>query len=349
MGGGHPGRASWFVRSVAWARAHPVWAITLSSPVIPELLSGSTPLALVYVDPLAFAGLVLLEMALYGSGVLLVREAVVRWRKGWATALLLALAYAILEEGFTTILFPHAVLLASPPLYGRWMGINWIWAVVILQLHTAYSIGAQVLLFHLAFPELRGKSLLSDAAIARSILLLLGADAAFMALSSWVPPFPLSVIPLFALLVCLVAARLWPSSLPSPTRERPRWTPAGAAALGSLFGPCLIVPEGVTIAARLPAAYGVAAMVLVGALFLALWSKGWGRTNNGGMLLGWLVGMLVTDALWGAAVDPLGVPLELVLAFPLFYGLQRLWRATSIPGGTPRPGISALAPPSLFR
>jgi len=40
-----------------------------------------------------------LNTGLYLPGALLIREAMIRWKKGWASVLLLGAAYGILEEG----------------------------------------------------------------------------------------------------------------------------------------------------------------------------------------------------------------------------------------------------------
>ncbi|MDG6981287.1 MAG: hypothetical protein JRN51_09295 [Nitrososphaerota archaeon] len=39
------------------------------------------------------------NLGIYGSGALLIYEAKVRWKKGWAMVLLLGGVYGILEEG----------------------------------------------------------------------------------------------------------------------------------------------------------------------------------------------------------------------------------------------------------
>src|SRR5206468_474013 len=53
-------------------------ALVLLSPVIAEMLSGSTP-PLEWLNPIA----VLFLIWLYGAGVLVMRETAVRWKTGW--------------------------------------------------------------------------------------------------------------------------------------------------------------------------------------------------------------------------------------------------------------------------
>jgi len=71
----------------------------LLSPGIPEYISGSSPTSAIVLNPPMFGFQLVANLGLYGPGVLLVREAMVRWNKGWATVLLLGAAYGILEEG----------------------------------------------------------------------------------------------------------------------------------------------------------------------------------------------------------------------------------------------------------
>ena len=64
----------------AWFRRHRV-ALLLAflSPAIAELLTGSTPITLLFLSPGLFLVRFLVDAWLYSTGVLLVREARVRW------------------------------------------------------------------------------------------------------------------------------------------------------------------------------------------------------------------------------------------------------------------------------
>src|SRR5215472_7628498 len=83
----------------AFLRRHPVLCLALLTPGIPEYLSGSSSTSLLLVNPVAFLLFLAINVAMYTPGCLLVREAMVRWRKGWATAIALGAAYAVMEEG----------------------------------------------------------------------------------------------------------------------------------------------------------------------------------------------------------------------------------------------------------
>jgi hypothetical protein len=134
----------------------PVLALLLLAPTIPELLTGSTPITLLAVDPLgflvSFAGIV----GLYGTGALLIREFAVYFRKGWASVLLLGAAYGIAEEGLAVhTFFAPAGLSPVGALgaYGHAFGVNWLWALGLTGFHAVYSIALPILLTQLFFPE----------------------------------------------------------------------------------------------------------------------------------------------------------------------------------------------------
>ncbi|MDG6925513.1 MAG: hypothetical protein JRN09_03075 [Nitrososphaerota archaeon] len=63
-------------------KAHPVICLLLLIPGIPEYLSSSSPLEMVVLNPGQFLFQLAANLGLYGPGVLLVREAAVRWNKG---------------------------------------------------------------------------------------------------------------------------------------------------------------------------------------------------------------------------------------------------------------------------
>jgi len=121
----------------------PAWLLFFLSPAIAELLSGSMPPA-EFFNPGGF----ILVAVLYGGGAILVRELTFRWRKGWASLLLLGAAYGIVEEGLLCKSFfdpnwPDVGILGE---YGRWAGVNWIWSIQLTAYHASISIAAAILL-----------------------------------------------------------------------------------------------------------------------------------------------------------------------------------------------------------
>jgi len=133
----------------------PAFVLFFLAPVIPELLTGSTPLAN-FLNPFGFTLLV----GLYGSGAVVARELTYRWEKGWPTLLSLGAAYGIIEEGLMVRSFfspnwPDLGVLAQ---YGRWAGVNWICALQLTVFHGVFSIAMPIMLVNLIFPTQRSRS-----------------------------------------------------------------------------------------------------------------------------------------------------------------------------------------------
>ncbi len=122
----------------------PAWlTLWLLAPVLGELISGSSP-PKEYFQPVMFVML----SVLYGGGALLAREYTVLWRKDWRSLLLLGVAYGIAEEGLMCKSFfnpgwPDVGRLGE---YGRWAGVNWVWAYYLTIYHALYSVGMSVML-----------------------------------------------------------------------------------------------------------------------------------------------------------------------------------------------------------
>lgn len=125
----------------------PIIALYLLSPIIAELLFGSTPAS-------RWTQLIF-ESLLYGSGVLLIREIVVRKGLGLKSILLLGVAFGIIEECLVlqSAFNPH--FLGNDISYGRYTGVNWLWAEYMIGYHALWSITIPVLISHVAFADHR--------------------------------------------------------------------------------------------------------------------------------------------------------------------------------------------------
>ena len=150
----------------------PLWALVLLSPVLAEMLSGSSP-PTEWLNP--FGALLLIW--LYGSGVVVMRETAVRWRLGWAGLVALGAAYGIIEEGLAVKSFfdPAWMDLGTLGSYGRFLDTNWVWALWLTIYHAIFSIALPIFLIEWAYPSIRGKPLLAEREYALSLASLLGA------------------------------------------------------------------------------------------------------------------------------------------------------------------------------
>jgi hypothetical protein len=201
----------------------------LLAALLPEAITGSTP-PLAWLNPIQ----ALLNVWLYGTGVLVVRELSLRWKTGWPGVLLLGAAYGIIEEGLavTTFFDPTLPQLAGGPLawYGRLGGVNWVWAVWLTIFHAIFSMAFPIFLIEWHYPALRGRALLSQRGLAATVVLLALATLTINALVNAAVPYRVGLpeylgafvaIGLFAYLARRGAGRIW---LRLPTGTMPaRW------------------------------------------------------------------------------------------------------------------------------
>ncbi len=158
--------------AAAHPNRRPLLALILLSPVIAEMLSGSTP-PLEWLNPIA----ALLLIWLYGAGVLVMRETAVRWKTGWPSILLLGAAYGIIEEGLAVKSFfdPGWMDLGTLGWYGRWLDVNWVWAVWLTIYHAVVSIAIPIFLVEWIWPRTQGQPLTSRRGYIAAIAMLAGA------------------------------------------------------------------------------------------------------------------------------------------------------------------------------
>ena len=133
----------------------PALVLWFISPIFGEVFSGSTPLN-EFISPF----MILLLGALYGGGAILIRELLVRWRKGWPSLLLLGMAYGIYEEGLVVRSFfdPNWQDLDNLGVYGRVLGVNWVWTEHLTIFHAVVSIAASIVFVEMLYPGRRAQS-----------------------------------------------------------------------------------------------------------------------------------------------------------------------------------------------
>jgi len=152
------GRANGFVDE----RGNAAWTLALLSVTLSELVTAST-LPRGFYNPLFF----LLLLGMYGGGVLLVREFVVRLHKGPASLIAAGLAYAVLEEALVLRSWfdPNYPNVQGLGWYGRVFEVNALWALWVTPLLALISTAIPIFLTDLLFPEIRGKPLLGRRAL----------------------------------------------------------------------------------------------------------------------------------------------------------------------------------------
>jgi hypothetical protein len=131
-------------------RIAPAIGLFFLAPFIAEYLLGDFPLTKL--------GYLVIMAPMYGGGALLIREVVRRSGKGWPTIFVLAFAYAVLEEAFTTqtLFNPNYLKLNLHLLdhaYIPALGIGAWWTIFVLTLHTVWSISTSIALIEACVPD----------------------------------------------------------------------------------------------------------------------------------------------------------------------------------------------------
>ena len=128
----------------------PAVGLFFLAPLIAEFLLGDLPITMLPV--------VLVLAPMYGGGALLIREVVRRAGRGWPSIVVLALAYGIVEEAYTTqsLFNPNYLKLnlhLLQPAYIPALGIGAWWTIFVLTLHTAWSASTSIALVEASVPE----------------------------------------------------------------------------------------------------------------------------------------------------------------------------------------------------
>jgi hypothetical protein len=128
----------------------PAIGLFFVAPLVAEFLLGNLPIKLL-------PALVMLA-PLYGGGALLIREMVRRTGRGWASILILGMAYAIFEEAFTTqSLFNPDYLKLNlgllKPAFIPALGMGGWWTLWMLNVHAVWSIATPIALVEACVPD----------------------------------------------------------------------------------------------------------------------------------------------------------------------------------------------------
>jgi hypothetical protein len=131
-------------------RVAPAIGLFFVAPLVAEYLLGDIPIKML--------GALVILAPMYGGGALLIREVVRRTGRGWPTIFVLAFAYAVFEEAFTTqTLFNpnylHLNLHLLQPAYIPALGIGAWWTIFVLTLHTVWSISVSIGLVEALVPD----------------------------------------------------------------------------------------------------------------------------------------------------------------------------------------------------
>lgn len=317
---------------VDYFKSHPILTLIIISPGIPEYLSGSSALNSIVLNPPLFFLELAANLGLYVPGVLLIREAKIRWQKGWATVLLLGAAYGILEEGISlsTLFNPKASPVGKLGIYGHWLGVNWIWSGGIVGFHAVFSIAVPILLLGLGLPETNGKSLLkTDRSLAGAFAILF-ADVVFLFLlvffgqHFWMGA-PVMLGSFVAILVLVYLARKAPANALIPSHDMSAIRPFWMGVIGASYYPSQLLIEYWGLGAKLPSSIDFLLVIVDQLLYLSLVLRVVGRSNNERILITFVAGLLVPVALFGV-VSEFVLPVSSIAVVIASVLLVRLWK-----------------------
>ncbi|MGZ3297455.1 MAG: hypothetical protein ACXU8O_00450 [Asticcacaulis sp.] len=163
-------KKSWFHNAL------PALTLMVMAPAVAELMAGATRLSSAYVFPI--------EMLIWGSGAVLARFVVRKYRLGWFNLVLLALALAMAEELLIQqTSFAPLVVQIQHQEYGRALGFNYVYFVWAMLYEAILVVCVPVAVTEMMFPSRRDNGWLNIWGIIPLIVLFV--PASFMAWYGW--------------------------------------------------------------------------------------------------------------------------------------------------------------------
>ena len=197
-----------------------VFSLMVLSPLIAEYLLGSLPASMLPILPVM--------MLMYGAGAVLVREIARRTGKSWPSLILLATAYAFIEEGLVTqsLFNPNYMHLRLLDFgFIPWLGTSPVWAIYVLGLHMVWSISAPIGLTESLYPARRAIPWLGPIGTTIVALLFLAGAALVARFTYKSLPFMATPAELFATVAIVAAlvfaALMWPAPRPAGEARAP--------------------------------------------------------------------------------------------------------------------------------
>lgn len=256
-----------------WRRIVPAFVLVVLAPFIAELLLGDISVKLLFIFPIL--------AAMYGAGVLFIREIARRTGRGWPTILMLGAAYGFAEEGlgdmslFDPSFAGHHLLAA-----GRFLGIGWPWWFYVITLHVVWSVGTSIGLTEALFPARAERPWLGKVGLTVSgIVFVLG-----LAVVHLTSDYRLAAWQALLSVVLVIAAAALAFVLPRPGRRPRQPGPVPSARL--VAGLVLVAAAAFHVAFRTLPGFWPLAVDLVAYLAVAvpvtLWSRhaGWGAAHR---------------------------------------------------------------------
>lgn len=284
---------------MARPRVGPAAALLVLAPVVAEVLFGATRVSVIPV--------LVPQVAVWGCGALLIREAVVRGRRGWVGLLLLGVALAVAEECVIqqTSLAPMAGPAGRG--YGRVGGVNWVYFLWALGYESVWVVVLPVRLTELLFRARRDEPWVGRRGlVVAGVAFLLGSLVAWYSwtqvarttvfhMPEYRPPLP-AVLLAVAAVVLLAAAAFSRWTAPRPGRPEtarpappPRLVGLTAFGFGLPWSALVLLAYGAAPAVpfEVPLIAGVASVGAV-LVLVARWTsrRSWGDAHRFAVVFG---------------------------------------------------------------
>ena len=130
-------------------RIGPALTLVLLAPLIAEVLPGATRISSLFVFPI--------EMAIWGGGALLIREARRHFQLGWLQTLFLAFGLVLIEECIVqqTSLAPMVFQIVPGAPFARAFGVNYVYFLWALGYEATFVVFVPIMLTELTFRSRR--------------------------------------------------------------------------------------------------------------------------------------------------------------------------------------------------
>ncbi len=201
---------------------------------------NTSPLAML-VNPAALP----FNALIYGAAAIFIHEVVTRRRLGWASWVLLGIAYSALNEGVGAAQWFVPAVSTLPVGYGHALGVNWSWLPALAIFHTVYSMVIPIVFVESCFPAWAGRPWLGRRGFIAVTTILLGVGTLFCLIPLYQP----GRLVAFAIVLALGTVAVWLPAMPPPARTvrvapslwRLRW--AGFGLQVALFAVLYLAPR----------------------------------------------------------------------------------------------------------
>ncbi|MBN1681133.1 MAG: hypothetical protein JW966_12675 [Anaerolineae bacterium] len=308
------------------ANLTPAQTLFFLSPLLGELVSS-------YLSPLEFFNplLFVITVVPYGCGALIVRELVVRSRKGWISLVLLGLAFGLFFEGIVTrVLFnPDWEDLGALGEYSHVYAFTWTMAVGVVHFHAVISIICAILLAEMIYPAQRHESWISTRKLITCCVALPGWTLVIGTFAPFIPPLPGAFV-LIGLVAVLIGVALIIPAEPFAPRQRPTPRPVifglvGGVGMTAIMIGTYMIPE---FDFRPPLLIMfVSLLVMVAAEFVLLtWLNNGGAAWSDRHRLALVSGFLVFFLVFGIGQDLEAFTGRSLVSIVTIWQLRRLWQ-----------------------